>query len=1151
MKIFKRITSIVICMVMVSSTVLSINAQYISPIDFSFLGATEEISPSGVVTIDDIRISPCDSTHAYIDYAFIDEEGTANVPTKVGDYTITGISGKVYFGQKVTDIVVGESISYIANDSFHFNSSIDNITFLGNTDNVYNALREENYRIKSINIADSNQYLTSVNGIVYSKDMTTLVAYPMGSKPVEITIDDRVKRINKYIFNGYSFIEKINLPANLEYIDPTAIYNLSNLKEITIDNNNKNYSILNKALVYTDEYNYSEVVLCPQKSDIKSFSVPSTFNKNLYKIGKNAFSLVKSIESVVLPDTVQFLDDSAFKGCSNMKKFSAKGVVTISSYAFGYCTGLSDITLSDKYTSIGDYAFVNCESISEISIPKTCMHFGIYCFDGVSFKNFTVPCSMIKIPEKAFAGLSVSNELHISEGIAKIGDYAFMDCKPSKIYLPNTLEEVPDNNIFSTDLNYTRNATIYGTTDSIAHIFALYGSFGFRDEENDFVCDGYLSYPELNKKLTDNNITITGYDSSYTDFVIPSKIYGFAVTAIADKAFKDTKAEKITLPSTLKSIGNYAFQNAKVLSAITIPNGVETVGKYAFDNCTGLESLKIGSSVKKIDEYAFNNCRGVLSIAVPNSVTEIGQHAFSNCVSLQKVTLSNSLAKIPKYCFKDCKNLKSVIIGSSVNTIDIFAFIYCSSLKNISIPASVTSISIYAFNGCSDLESIKVDSDNAVYSDIDGVLLSNDKKRLIKYPQAKASDCYYIPTTVTTAESYAFSKTTAIKCVVISPSMTQLSPYFFSESTSLETVQMPESVTSVDDYAFYKCTSLKNILFSDNLMDIKIRAFSGCTSLESVSIPDLVTEIGESVFEGCSAVERINLNNVQVIGKRAFFGTAVKELIMPLTLTEVKFYAFANCNNLSKVVFYNINPTLNTQSFGYTYNANTKTYVKQETDIAFYGYSDTTPETYAKNNSITFYQASPSDFVTEPIIPPTTVSPTAPPTTATPTTTTVPTTNPTTQPTVKTPKISQTKFSTVAGTVKTLKVTNGAVKSWSTTNKKIVTVKGGKVTSLGRGTATVTATLTTGKKLTCKVTVTSNPKLSKSNVSVKKGKTVTVKLSGKVSAINNKYVNTKYAKITSKTNSVSLKIKGIKKGTTTLKVKVNGVKTLNLKVKVK
>ena len=149
------------------------------------------------------------------------------------------------------------------------------------------------------------------------------------------------------------------------------------------------------------------------------------------------------------------------------------------------------------------------------------------------------------------------------------------------------------------------------------------------------------------------------------------------------------------------------------------------------------------------------------------------------------------------------------------------------------------------------------------------------------------------------------------------------------------------------------------------------------------------------------------------------------------------------------------------------------------------------------------------------------------------------------------PSLTSTNISLKSGTSKTIKTVGGTVKSWTTSNNKVATVNNGKVTALNKGSATITATLTTGKKLTCKVVVSTAPKLSKATVKVKKGGTATVKVSGKVATINNKYTNTKVAKITSKTNATTLKIKGLKKGTTSLKIKVNGVKTLNLKVNVK
>lgn len=157
-----------------------------------------------------------------------------------------------------------------------------------------------------------------------------------------------------------------------------------------------------------------------------------------------------------------------------------------------------------------------------------------------------------------------------------------------------------------------------------------------------------------------------------------------------------------------------------------------------------------------------------------------------------------------------------------------------------------------------------------------------------------------------------------------------------------------------------------------------------------------------------------------------------------------------------------------------------------------------------------------------------------------------------TKPVVKTPKISATKVTLKSAQTKILRVTNGTVKTWSTSSKKIATVSKGKVVALTKGRVRITATLTNGKKLTCYVTVTTSPKLSRTTLNLKKGKTATVKLTGKVANINNKYYNySKVAKIVSKANATSIKVKALKKGTTTLKIRVNSVNVLRLKVKVK
>lgn len=152
-------------------------------------------------------------------------------------------------------------------------------------------------------------------------------------------------------------------------------------------------------------------------------------------------------------------------------------------------------------------------------------------------------------------------------------------------------------------------------------------------------------------------------------------------------------------------------------------------------------------------------------------------------------------------------------------------------------------------------------------------------------------------------------------------------------------------------------------------------------------------------------------------------------------------------------------------------------------------------------------------------------------------------------------KLSATNVSLKSGATKTIKVLNGKVKSYKVANNKVAKVNSkGVVTALNKGKTTVIVTLKDGNKLNCKVNVTTAPKLSKSTVNVKVGKTVKVKALGKAKnialkwTVSNKNVNTSIAKMIS---ASVLNIKGVKKGKTTLKVKVNNVKTLTLKVNVK
>jgi hypothetical protein len=92
------------------------------------------------------------------------------------------------------------------------------------------------------------------------------------------------------------------------------------------------------------------------------------------------------------------------------------------------------------------------------------------------------------------------------------------------------------------------------------------------------------------------------------------------------------------IPSSVMSIGNFAFYYCSGLTSLTIPDSVTSIGGSAFSDCSGLTSITIPNSVTSIGNSAFSDCSGLTSITIPDSVTSIGNSAFSDCSGLMGVT---------------------------------------------------------------------------------------------------------------------------------------------------------------------------------------------------------------------------------------------------------------------------------------------------------------------------------------------------------------------------------------------------------------------------------------------------------------------------------------------------------------------------------
>ena len=335
----------------------------------------------------------------------------------------------------------------------------------------------------------------------------------------------------------------------------------------------------------------------------------------------------------------------------------------------------------------------------------------------------------------------------------------------------------------------------------------------------------------------------------------------YTVTGIENEAFTEQlwrneweRKTSITIPNTVTSIGNSAFQYCSGLISIDIPDGVTSIGGNAFFYCSGLTSVSIGNGVTSIGGTVFSGCRGLTYITVDSENPNYDSRNNCNAI-IEKST--NTL-------IVGCKN---TIIPDDVTSIGDNAFQYCSGLTSIDIPNSVTSIGGGAFLGCTSLTSID------------------------------------IPDDVTSIGGSAFSGCTGLTSIDIPDGVTSIGDNAFYNCTGLTSIDIPDGVTSIGNFTFSGCTGLTSIDIPDGVTRIGDYAFQGCTSLTSIDIPNSVTSIGNGAFQGCSGLTSIDIpNNVTSIGGSAFSGcSGLTSVSIGNGVTSIGGSAFANCIYLTYV----------------------------------------------------------------------------------------------------------------------------------------------------------------------------------------------------------------------------------------------------------
>ena len=209
---------------------------------------------------------------------------------------------------------------------------------------------------------------------------------------------------------------------------------------------------------------------------------------------------------------------------------------------------------------------------------------------------------------------------------------------------------------------------------------------------------------------------------------IKSLILPNTLTAIKSYALSKTLLVSISIPASVETIEEYAFEGCEALTSIEIPASVEKIGELAFYGCTSLQTVtfKKGSQLKTIEMSVFGHCKALASIEIPASVETIVGNAFYGCTALASIEIPASVETIGNNAFPYCTALQTVTFekGSQLKTIGDSTFSGCTSLTSIEIPASVETIGRNVVNGCTSLKTVTFEKGSQLLM-VDGYYMDN------------------------------------------------------------------------------------------------------------------------------------------------------------------------------------------------------------------------------------------------------------------------------------------------------------------------------------------------------------------------------------------------------------------------------------------
>ncbi len=366
--------------------------------------------------------------------------------------------------------------------------------------------------------------------------------------------------------------------------------------------------------------------------------------------------------------------------------------------------------------------------------------------------------------------------------------------------------------------------------------------------------------------LDRQSCAISGLDKKTENVIIPDMISGMNVTEINMCSFMfDSRIESVTMPPTIRRIGQSAFQSCTSLKSVLFSDKLDTIDPLAFVDCHELESVILPDSLKKIGESAFRRCSSLTVVEIPNGVTHIGYGAFCGCDRLTTVFLPASLKTIGREAFNRCSTLENVFYkGSTSDWEKIDIGDYNDALEFVQCGEAFDLNGVFYCGICGHEFKTQDEAINCVHI---GTNENVADSRMRVYRELEKNSNRPMAISESYIEEKPISEVMAKRDHVLNIAF--VDDYHCTViglKREVSHVIIPNTycgkpIVSIDDHAFEGVVCIRRVTISSGIEEIGANAFSGCPNLSEVVIDGNVKTINQGAFSECPRLHTVEIGD--------------------------------------------------------------------------------------------------------------------------------------------------------------------------------------------------------------------------------------------------------------------------------------------------